>query len=122
METFAAMLCSERALVNVNHEDIISLVYLSFIVLIEHFQCHQGCLHLWLLLDPRRQRRKCLLLAGKIILLELNEKIGVANCFRDMCATSPMVAKLCEMPKISETKPTLDKKQTDGPYSDYVAC
>ena len=118
METFAAMLCSERALVNVNHEDTISLVYLS-LVLIEHFQ---GYLHLWLLLDPRRQRRKCLLLAGKIILLELNEKIGVANCFRDMCATSPMVAKLCEMPKISETNPTLDKRQTDGPYSDYVAC
>ena len=63
-----------------------------------------------------------LALGWKIILLGLNEKTGGANCFRDMCATSPMVAKLCEMPKISETKPTLDKRQTDGPYSDYVAC
>ena len=27
-------------------------------------------------------------MAGKIILLGLNEKVGVANCFRDMCHLS----------------------------------
>ena len=64
----------------------------------------------------------CSWLENNTLGTELESRAGVANCFRDMCATSPMVAKLCEMPKISETKPTLDKRQTDGPYSDYVAC
>ena len=53
----------------------------------------------------------------------LNEKVGLVwPIVSEICATYPMVAKLCEMPKISETKPTLDKRQKDGPFSDYVAC
>ena len=53
----------------------------------------------------------------------LNEKVGLVwPIVSEICATYPMVAKLCEMAKISETKPTLDKRQKDGPFSDYVAC
>ena len=64
-----------------------------------------------------------MLLAGKINLLGLNEKVGLVwPIVSEICATYPMVAKLCEMAKISETKPTLDKRQKDGPFSDYVAC
>ena len=64
-----------------------------------------------------------LALGWKNKFLGLNEKVGLVwPIVSEICATYPMVAKLCEMPKISETKPTLDKRQRDGPFSDYVAC